>query len=366
MDRIILHIDMDAFFASIEENDKPRLKGLPIVVGADPNEGKGRGVVSTANYAARVYGIHSAQPISTAWRLSEKAASAGKPRAVFLDVNMRRYAEISHAIMDYLRTQGDVVEQASVDEAYVEMRDEKGEMRNEVWERAKEKAQKIKAHIKKEFGLTCSIGIGPNKLISKIAAGTQKPDGLTVVQQEQVQEFLDPMPASTLPGIGPKSTAALQKIGIVTIQDLRKLSREKLHELFGKWGLSMYDKARGIDESPILAEYEAKSIGEQETFEVDSLDPVFLLGRLKALTKSVHERLLREAKQFKTISIVVRFEDFETLTRAHSLDASVGGTKSGIIIEREALQLFMPFLDRRENPRHKRIRLLGVRIEKLQ
>lgn len=404
-DRIVLHIDMDAFFAAVEERDKPRLRGLPIVVGADPKGGKGRGVVSTANYLARAYGIRSALPISTAWRLSEEAVKKGKPRAVFLDVNMRRYAEVSRAIMDYLRgviannarpterfqsfgrangrqnnanrPMGGMLEQASVDEAYLqlgelEIRNPNSEIRNkskiqnskyDAWGIAEQKAIVIKEHIKKEFGLTCSIGVGPNKLIAKIAAGVRKPDGLTVVKPEAAQAFLDLMPAGAIPGIGPKSAEALARLGARTIRELRGLSREKLQTLFGKWGLGMYERARGIDESPVVAEYEAKSIGEQETFEEDTLNPTILVAKLKELAHGVHRRLLADGKRFKTVSIVVRFADFETKTRARSLGGSHGGEEALGVIEREALQLFLPFLDRRENPHRRRIRLLGVRVE---
>ena len=366
--RIILHIDMDAFFAAVEERDKPRLKGLPIVVGADPNspagEGTGRGVVSTANYKAREYGIHSAQPISIAWRLSEEAVKHGKPRAVFLEPDFRAYSGVSKAIMDYLRTKGDVLEQASIDEAYLQLKisNDKIQITNDEWVYAEKAAREIKDYIKENQKLTCSIGIGPNKLIAKIAAGRQKPDGLTVVKLEETQKFLDPLSVKEIPGIGPKSQEILFKHGVRTIHDLRKLSREKLQDLFGKWGIDMWEKAQGIDESPITAEYETKSIGEQETYEQDTLDSNFLVGRIKELSKSVFKSLQREGFLFRTVSITVRFEDFETKTRAHTLSKPVQDQK---ILETTALQLFLPFLDQRENPKRKYVRLLGVRVEKL-
>ncbi len=359
-ERIVLHLDMDAFFAAIEERDKPRLKGLPIVVGADPKGGAGRGVVSTANYKAREYGIKSALPISEAWRRSEEAARQGKPRAVFLGGSFSRYREVSREIMDYLRTQAAVVEEASIDEAYIEK--SKFKNQNATWEEAEELAKKIKKHIWETQKLAGSIGIGPNKLIAKIASGFKKPDGLTVVRREEVQAFLDPLTVREIPGIGPKSGEILAKLGVRTIRDLRGLSREKLRELFGKWGEEMYEKSRGINESPVVADYEMKSIGEQETFERDTLDPNFLLGRLKEHAVSVHRRLAREQFLFRTVSIVVRFEDFETKTRVHTFR---NATDDGKAIESTTLMLFMPFLDSRENPGRKRIRLLGVRVEKL-
>lgn len=376
MDRIVLHIDMDAFFAAVEERDKPRLKGQPIVVGADPKGGQGRGVVSTANYKAREYGIHSAQPISIAWRLSEEAARKGKPRAVFLEPDFRNYSETSKAIMDYLRTKGETLEQASIDEAYLEIKTDNlsseggssygGQLttdnKENFWKRIEEKAKEIKREILKNQKLTCSVGIGPNKLIAKIAAGRHKPDGLTIVKPDEIQKFLDPLPVREIPGIGPKSQEILLRQGVRTIEDLRKLSEEKLKNLFGKWGLDMYKKAQGIDESLVTAEYETKSIGEQETYDTDTLDSNFLVGRIKALAQSVFKTVQREGFLFKTVSITVRFEDFETKTRAHTFSEPVADIKA---LEHQALQLFLPFLDQRENPRKKLIRLLGVRVEKL-
>lgn len=375
MDRIVLHLDMDAFFAAVEERDRPRLKGMPIVVGADPKEGYGRGVVSTANYAARKYGIRSALPISTAWRLSEEAAKKGLPRAVFLEPDFKKYSAASNAIMEYLRTLGKV-EQASVDEAYIQLEEletlnSKFEIlnksktqnpKNDVWEKAVEKTKAIKDYIKTTQKLTCSIGIGPNKLVAKIAAGMEKPDGLTVVRPEKIQVFLDPLSAREIPGIGPKSGEILEHLNIRTIEQLRKLPKEKLIELFGKWGSDMYAKARGIDDSPVTEEYETKSIGEQETYDTDTLESVFLTRRIKALSESVFKRLGKENFLFRTVSIIVRFSDFETKTRSRTLQKAVRDRK---ILETTALQLFLPFLDQRENPKKKRVRLLGVRAEKL-
>ncbi len=383
--RIVMHLDMDAFFAAVEERDKPRLRGMPIVVGADPKGGLGRGVVSTANYKARAYGIHSAQPISIAWRLSEEAARQGKPQAVFLEPDFKAYSAASKEVMDYLRSKAEVLEVASIDEAYLELRGarDKGLGTRNLWDYAEKLAKEIKEHIKKTERLTCSIGIGTNKLVAKIASGFRKPDGLTVVKPEAVQKFLDPLSVREIPRIGPKSQETLFKIGITTIQELRQLPEQKLKELFGKprrtiqnlkmksgsrplrasgWIEEIYRKAQGIDESPVVEEYETKSIGEQETYEADTLDSNFLTSRLKELSRSVFRSLQKEGFKFRTVSITVRFADFETKTRARTLKESVQDQK---ILETEALQLFLSFLDRRENPRKKLIRLIGVRVEKL-
>jgi DNA polymerase IV (DinB-like DNA polymerase) len=356
-----MHLDMDAFFAAVEERDKPWLAGRPIVVGADPKEGQGRGVVATANYKARGYGIRSAMPISQAWRLSEEAAKRGEPRVEFLLGQHRRYSEVSREIMEYLRTQADVVEVASIDEAYLEVKVESDKV-NGGYEYAVVKAREIKAHILKTQQLTCSIGIGPNKLVAKIAAGMKKPDGLTVVRPDDVQNFLDPLPANVIPGIGPKSKEVLDQHGIHTIRELRSVPEARLIEFFGKWGAGMHERSKGIDESAVVAEYETKSIGEQETFERDTLEAGFLMERLRAMAASVAAGVARGRFSFRTVEITVRFADFETTTRAHTISKPAHDKKT---IEIEATQLFLPFLDRRENPRRKLIRLLGVRVSKL-
>ncbi|MDO8585096.1 MAG: DNA polymerase IV [bacterium] len=354
--RIILHLDMDAFFASVEERDKPWLKGKPIVVGADPKDGGGRGVVSTANYAARKYGIHSALPISTAWRLSEQARSEGKSPAVFLAGTYHKYSETSARIMDIMRRYVDKLEPASIDEAYADVSSAGS------YAKAKTIAGKIKKEIAAKEKLTCSVGIAPNKLISKIAAGSHKPNGLTVITEVEAQKFLDPLPAKEIPGIGPKSAAMLEQRGIRTIAELRGVGAEKLTDWFGKWGSEMNEKANGRDDSPVVEGYETKSIGEQETFEVDTRDATLLLGRLRAMCLAVATRATREGFQWKTVSITVRFGDFKTVSRAYTMKRYASNAKT---LELEAVRLFLPFLDARENPKKKLIRLLGVRVEHL-
>lgn len=383
--RMIAHIDLDAFFASIEERDNPRLKGKPIVVGADPLAGRGRGVVSTANYAARAYGIRSALPISTAWRFSEAARRKGLPPAAFLDVNMEKYAEESRRVMDILReglekaahgTQV-VIEQASVDEAYLDLSFTKS------YDAAREVAQKIKQAIKDSLHLTASVGVGPNKLIAKIASDVQKPDGLTVVREEDAEKFLEPMSVRKIPGVGPKAEERFKAMGIRTVQDAKRLTLEELRKLMGKWGAGLYEKLRGRDDSPLVTEWIPKSIGEQTTFMHDA--PVsdrpkerkVLTNTLEALAAGVHERFLNDVQafvghdgaftSFRAIAITVRFADFVTATRTVTLPEPVLASDPKAIdtLKFQALRLFMPFLDRRENPQHKAIRLLGVRVERL-
>ncbi|MGZ8386324.1 MAG: Y-family DNA polymerase, partial [Nitrospira sp.] len=213
--RIIAHLDMDAFFAAIEERDTPAFQGVPLVVGADPLGGNGRGVASTSNYLARAYGIHSATPISTAWRLSEAARRAGKPPVTFVSVDMQKYVQVSEEVMRIVRRFIPKVEQASIDESYGDV------SFTESYEAAEALCQRLKNAIHAEERLTASVGIGPNKLIAKIAAGWRKPDGLTVVHAEEVEAFLAPLSIRVIPGIGPKTEGILNAQHIKIVRDLR-------------------------------------------------------------------------------------------------------------------------------------------------
>jgi len=358
MPRIITHLDMDAFFAAIEERDTPAFRGVPLVVGADPRGGEGRGVAATSNYLARAYGIHSATPISTAWRLSERARRAGKPPVTFVSVDMQKYARVSDEVMGIVRRFIPIVEQASIDEAYGDL------SFTESYEKAEGLCRRLKEAIRSEEQLTASVGIGPNKLIAKIASGMHKPDGLTVVHEHEAESFLAPLSVRAIPGIGPKTEVFLMKQGIKHIKDLKPLSLYQLEELLGKRGIDLYEKIRGRDESPVEEYSEPKSIGEQETFESDTLDSQVLLDELDVLGKDVVERLHGEGFQsFRTVVLTVRFADFDTKSRAHTLAEPASDVAT---LHREALKLLLPFLDRRENPRRKLIRLLGLRVEKLR
>lgn len=349
---------MDAFFASVEERDHPWMKGMPIVVGADPEDGHGRGVVSTANYAARAYGIRSAMPIRTAWRLAEDAKRRGLPKTIFTTPSMRRYGEASKRIMAILRAASDAVEVASIDEAYLDLSS------SGTYTKAAARAKKIQSTIARDEHLTASVGIGPNKLIAKIASDQKKPQGLTVVMPELVHVFLSPLPVRVIPGIGPKAEEVLIKIGARTAGDLAALSRETLEEYFGRRGIDLYRKARGEDDHPIDEErHEPKSIGEQETFHDDTGDPQEIVDMIEHLAQGVFRRMKREGcAAFKTVVVTVRFGDFETVSRSHTLKEPADSAE---VLTREALRLTLPFLDARGNPRRKKIRLLGVRIEHL-
>lgn len=355
--RIIGHLDMDAFFAAIEERDHPELKGRPLVVGADPAGGKGRGVVSTANYPARIYGIHSAMPISKAWQLAEAARRRGQPVTVFLRGNHRRYREVSDKIMRILHRFAPVVEEASIDEAYFDL------SFSGSFEKAAEVARQIKAEILAQERLTASVGLGPNKLIAKIASDFQKPNGLTVVTEAAAEDFLAPMAVRKIPGIGPKTEKSLARQGIKLVRDLKRFSVAELKERFGKWGPELYERIRGRHDSPLVTAWEPKSVGEQETFARDTKDLEFIFQHLWGLCREVYRRFSGEGfKTYRTVVVTVRFADFDTFTRSYTLPQPAGTLRTLIF---EAMKLLMPFMDRRENPKYKLIRLIGVRVEKL-
>ena len=358
MPRIIGHFDMDAFYAAIEERDTPAFRGLPLVVGADPAQGHGRGVVSTANYKAREYGIYSATPISKAWRFYEEARRRGQSPVTFVSVDMRKYAAVSEAVMAIARRAIPVLEQASIDEAYGDLSSAGS------FEEAAELCRSIKAAILSEERLTASVGIGPNKLIAKIASGMHKPDGFTVVSEAEAEAFLAPLSVRAIPGIGPKTEAMLAKQHMYLVGELKQLSLGDMETRFGKRGVEWYGKIRGQDDAPVETHWEPKSISEQETFEQDTLDAQVLIDHLRQLTEGVMVRLADEGfETFRTLALTVRFADFTTVTRARTLG---GPERDALVLRRELMKLFLPFLDRRENPRRQRIRLLGVRVEKLR
>lgn len=352
---LIAHVDMDAFFAAVEERSNPHLQGQPIAVGADPQNGSGRGIVATANYPARAYGLHSAQPIRQAWALSERARRQGKPPVVFLSGNFRNYSVTSRRIMQLLHRYSPRVEERSVDEAYLDLTST-GSL-----DVATALCQEIKTAIKQQENLTASVGLGPNKLIAKIASDFKKPDGLTVIAPERVFEWLAPMPLRVIPGIGPKTEQVLAHHGLHTIADARWWSREQLEYLLGRWGSSLYDKLRGHSHSPVRTEPDpAKSLGEQMTFREDTLDPAFITSALTSIARDLKRRMQHEHfPSGKKIVLTVRFADFTTHTRSHTPSKHITTWKQ---IQREGLKLLLPYFDRRCNPQQKRIRLLGLRL----
>jgi DNA polymerase IV (DinB-like DNA polymerase) len=355
--RIIAHVDMDAFYAAVEERYHPELRGRPVVVGADPKGGTGRGVVTAANYAARKYGIRSALPISRAWRLAEVARRKGEPETVFVRGDRSLYREVSGRIMAIIAQGADAFEEASIDEAYVDL-SSLGDM-----EHGEAHARALKERIVEREGLTCSVGIGPNKLVAKIASDFRKPDGLTIVQPDEVQAFLDGLPIRVIPGIGPKTETFLQEKGIRTVAELRTVELVQLTEWFGKWGTDLHERASGISDDPVSNEWGRKSVGEQETFEEDTLDSVFIFRRAQELASTVFRRFVAEGfAAFRTVTVTVRFTGFVTASRSRTGRIPLTTVEQ---MQGEVRRLLEPFFDARENPKGKKIRLIGVRVEKL-
>jgi len=359
--RIIVHVDMDAFYAAVEERLNPALRNLPVAVGADPKEGKGRGVVMTANYMARKFGIRSALPISRAWRFAEIARRRGEPATVFIRPNMPLYREVSDRVMQILQRFADAFEEASIDEAYLDVSS------RENFLAATEQMTSLKAEIREREGLGCSVGIGPNKLIAKLASGYQKPDGLTVIAPEMVESFLNPLPVRVIPGVGPKSERFLHERHLRTVADLRQVPESTLVEWFGRWGERLFEKARGIDDSEVSNEWTRKSLGEQETFEEDNRSPPIVAQRLELMAERIIKKLRgKEFKGFRTVTVTVRFADFQTNNRSRTIKDGIRIDDDALCrLKEEALSLIRPFFDARENPRGKAFRLIGLRVEKL-
>jgi len=296
---------MDAFFVSVEEVLDPSLKGKPLIVGGSP---EGRGVVAAASYAVRRYGVHSAMPIAKAKRLC--------PHAIFLRGSHRRYSEYSGKVFEILRRYSPLVEPMSLDEAFVDLTG-----CERLHGPVLTSAEKIRNEIRDELGLNASIGIASNKLLAKIASAYCKPNGMLWIAPGMEQKFLAPLPIRRVPGIGPKGGAELQRMGVKSVGDLARLPLELLEEAYGKWGVSLYRKARGISDSPVVSETEdPRSISRETTLETDSTDPLFLESILSYLTEKAAGQL-RENKLFAgTVTLKLRYADFKTVTRSKTME----------------------------------------------
>jgi DNA polymerase IV (DinB-like DNA polymerase) len=336
---------MDAFYASAETRQNPALAGLPIIVGADPREGKGRGVVAGCSYEARKFGVHSAQPISQAYRLC--------PKGAYLRPNFALYEEISARIMDILRSFSEKLEPMSLDEAFLDLSNKVAD-----FDEAAQLAKRIKEEIKDREGLTCSIGVAPNKAIAKIASDYRKPDGITVVTPDQAALFLRPLPVSRISGVGKKTAEILEKVGIKTIGDLASFPAGRIVELFGKWGIVLWQIANGIDETPVVTSYDIKSISTETTFEQDIENRAVVTETLNKLVREVHARAVQDGFLWRTIGLKLRFEDFTTFTRARSRSDY---TNRLDVVQNSVQSLFSEF---EKDPR--KIRLVGVRLSNLR
>jgi len=339
--RIIFHVDMDQFYAAVEEREHPEYKGKPVIVGADPKEGKGRGVVSTCNYEARKYGVRSGLPISRAWKLC--------PDAIYLQPNYKLYIQTSLRIMRILRKYADKFEQWGLDEAFLDV-----SSRVENFEEARQLAEAIKREIYEKERITCSIGVGPNKLVAKIASDFEKPDGLTIVEKSEVEEFLAPLPVRKLLWVGKKTERKLNALGIKTIGDLAAFDVSVLTEKFGVMGLQYHLSARGIDNSEVTERSKVKSVSRENTFEEDTADFDLIFETLDELSREIHEELAERKLLFKTVTIKIRYENFETHTHGKTLPFFTNSLQR---LKKTARELIQPYLGK-----NRKIRLVGVRV----
>jgi DNA polymerase-4 len=341
MTRIIMHIDMDAFYASVEQKDNPEIKGKPVIVGADPKKGKGRGVVSAASYEAREYGIHSAMPISKAYYLC--------PQGIFLSVRGQRYEQISRKIIEIFHEYSPCVETISLDEAFLDIT---GSER--LFGSPKKVGMEIKERIRNQEKLTASVGIGPNKLVSKIASDINKPDGLVIVQPCDVEFFLRDLPVQKIWGIGRETEKKLKGMGIRTVGQLASFSKDILEHVFGKMGVSLWNRANGIDDSPVISFRATKSISNEITFEKDELNREVLCETLLRLSEKVGYRLRKNRLMGKTVALKIRYTDFSTQIRHSTVERPLFNSED---IYSEIRRLFQNSVHSM-NP----VRLLGVGI----
>ena len=336
-----MHVDMDAFFVSVEETLDPSLKGKPVVVGGDPD---GRGVAAAASYEARRFGIHSAMPLAKARRLC--------PHAIFLRGSHKLYAEFSHRIFQVLENYSPCVEPMSLDEAYVDLTG-----CERLFGPAPTVAEKIRDEIKHTVGIHASIGIASNKLLAKIASAGAKPNGMLRILPGRERAFLSPLPIDRIPGIGPRSGQQLRRMGIKTVRDLAALPRDLLEEVFGKWGSGLYFKARGICESPVLRRDDARSISRETTLEEDSIDPGFLESTLSYLVEKTVAQLREADLHARCVTLKLRYSDFTTVNRSHTLTEA---THEDHVVFDTAAALFRKLFTRRT-----RVRLIGVALSSL-
>ena len=336
--RYILHADLDAFYAAVEQQDNPELRGKPVLVGGRPD---GRGVVATASYEARQYGVHSAMPMSTAVRHC--------PEGIIIRPRFERYREISRRIMDIFRSVSPIIEPLSLDEAYIDLSAPAAACSPVAI------AIDIKQRVVSETGLTISVGLGAGKCVAKIASDLHKPDGLVVVPPGEEAAFLSPLPVGKLPGIGPKSAARLNREdGVHTVGQLAAMPDPWFQRRFGKRGAQLRDRARGRDTEPVQTLRETKSISSETTFPQDLSDTADLLAVIERLSGSVADALARQALSGRTVTVKIRLADYTTFTRQTTLPAT---TDENAVIAATAWTL----LERELSP-ERAFRLLGVGV----
>ncbi len=339
---MIVHVDMDAFYASVEERDRPELMGKPVVVGGDAQR---RGVVAAANYVARSFGVHSAMPAATAKRLC--------PHAVFLPVRMSHYVEVSGQIREIFGRFTPLVEPLAFDEAFLDVTGSK-----QLFGTPEQIGRAIKAAIADELQLVASVGIAPNKFLAKLASDLDKPDGFVVVDSDGINAFLDPLPVTRLWGVGKAAARKLDALGIQRVEQLRALPRESMTDNFGANGEHLWLLANGIDAREVVPDREAKSISHETTFAVDVCEMERLRAVLGQLTEQVAQRLRASGLRGKTVQLKIRYSDFQTYTRSAQLSQPSDVTD-------EIWDAAQSMLATRLPERRLAIRLLGVGVSNL-
>lgn len=341
--RIILHLDMDSFYASVEMQAHPELRNKPVVIGADPKQGRGRGVVSTCSYEARAFGIRSAMPVSQAFVLC--------PHAVYLPPDFALYSTVSAEVMTILRSTGFRFQQVSIDEAFLDI-SPLGSFHD-----AASLAKQIQVTIERKLGLTCSIGIAQSKVVAKIASDFKKPVGLTVVEPAGTQDFLASLPVRKVPGIGRKAELALFELDIKTVGDLAAYDVRKLAQKFGRGAAALHETALGLDGSEVEERLDTRSISREITFDMDTDDPGVIAMTMDTLAEEVYTGLVQENLSFRTLTIKVRYQGFITRTRARSLSHY---TRKKEILRTCALSLLGEVMEDRK------VRLLGIRLSSFE
>ncbi len=339
MSKEILHLDMDAFFVSVEQTLDPSLKGKPVIVGGNP---EGRGVVAAASYEARAYGIHSAMPVYQARKLS--------PKAIFLRGNHQKYAEASTQVFEILRHYSPLVEPVSIDEAYLDLTG-----LNRLFGPSLDIAVKIRNEIEDKLSLKSSAALAINKLVAKVASDFAKPSGIADILPGYERRFLAPLPLERLPGIGPKTLEKLRRFNLKTIGELASIPPKLLEISFGKVGPLLHDRANGLDDRKVVAEERAaQSIGREITLKEDTIDPEYLEATLHYLTEKVTKNLRKEGLEARTVTVKLRYADFVTFTRSRTLS-----TPSDLECEifPVVISLFRKLYTRRL-----KVRLLGVSL----
>jgi DNA polymerase-4 len=311
MNRVILHIDMDAFYASVEQMDNPALKGEPVIVGGTSN----RGVVSAASYEARKFGIHSAMPI---FQAKQKC-----PDGVYLPVRMNRYQEVSRRVMEILKGFSPLIEQVSIDEAYMDISGV-----DKLLGLPRDIGLEVKGRIRENTSLTCSIGVAPNKFLAKVASDMDKPDGLTIVPPEKVPQFIDRLSIEKVPGVGKKTVRTLNKLGVLTLGDIQQLSEHELLKKTGKFGQRLLKLSRGIDETPVVPHIASKSISSEQTLSVNTNDREILKKQLLIQSEIVGRRARGKGVGGTTVTLKLKRADFTQMTRRITIEEATHSTNT--------------------------------------